>query len=927
MIKQITLAILIIFISISSAFSQVPHKISYQGILTDIDGIALNGNYSIQFSLWDEETAGNLLWLEVQQVTVNNGNFDVYLGINNPIALQFDIQYWLEIVVNNSALPRVMLASSPYSFISKTVIDNAITSEKIAFGTIQASNLSQMGATFEQVLTWNGQMWQPQSFSINETDPIFSASPATGITSGNILNWNTAYSWGNHANAGYISTISVTENFIPKSTGSNLATSSIFDNGNIGIGTSSPSAKFHIYNGSVLFEGATGYTPISGAGTRMMWIPFKKAFRAGEAWSDEWDNSNIGNHSVAMGIGTKALGISSIAMGQFSSATYPTCIAMGNYAEATGTGAVAIGSDVKAQAYSSVAIGSYNIAAGNSSNWISTDPIFVIGNGLNESNRSNALIILKNSYTGINTDNPLCGFHLKNGSMLFEGVTGSTPISGAGTRMMWIPEKKAFRAGEAWTNEWDNSNIGNYSVAMGLGTKALGISSIAMGQFSSATYPTCIAMGNYAEATGTGAVAIGSDVKAQAYSSVAIGSYNIAAGNASNWISTDPIFVIGNGLNESNRSNAITVLKNGNTGINTDSPLCGFHVKNGSVLYEGTTGATPTSGAGTRMMWIPSKSALRAGLVTGDEWDDANIGFYSTAFGRKTISSGLQSVAMGYESTASGNSSVAMGSYTTASGGSSVAMGSYTTASGGSSIAMGLYTTASGGGSVAMGSYATASGITSVAMGLYTTAQAYASLVLGRYNLISGTTNTWTATEPVFVIGNGTSSTATSNAFTVNKNGNTGISRLPATNKLEVEGAASKTTAGDWLANSDRRIKTDILDIDNSIDLLMKLRPVKFRYTPEYIKLHPFIENKYYYNFIAQEYQTVFPESVKGSGELLNGTNQEILQIDTYNSQIITIKAVQELVKENERLNQKIDELQNELIQIKQLLQNIDSKK
>nr|HPO64215.1 hypothetical protein [Candidatus Kapabacteria bacterium] len=108
MIKQITLAILIIFISISSAFSQVPHKISYQGILTDIDGIALNGNYSIQFSLWDEETAGNLLWLEVQQVTVNNGNFDVYLGINNPIALQFDIQYWLEIVVNNSALPRVM---------------------------------------------------------------------------------------------------------------------------------------------------------------------------------------------------------------------------------------------------------------------------------------------------------------------------------------------------------------------------------------------------------------------------------------------------------------------------------------------------------------------------------------------------------------------------------------------------------------------------------------------------------------------------------------------------------------------------------------------------------------------------------------------------------------------------------------------------
>jgi len=182
--------------------------------------------------------------------------------------------------------------------------------------------------------------------------------------------------------------------------------------------------------------------------------------------------------------------------------------------------------------------------------------------------------------------------------------------------------------------------------------------------------------------------------------------------------------------------------------------------------------------------------------------------------------------------------------------------------------------------------------------------------------------------DPIFVIGNGTSATARANAFTVIKNGNTGISRLPATNKLEVEGNASKTAAGDWLANSDRRIKTDILDIDNSIDLLMKLRPVKFKYTPEYIRLHPSIENRYYYNFIAQEYQQVFPESVQGSGELLNGTNQEILQIDTYNAQIVTIKAVQELIEENknqkaenERLNKKIDELENEIENIKLMLQ------
>lgn len=40
--------------------------------------------------------------------------------------------------------------------------------------------------------------------SFTETDPVFSASAAAGITTTNITNWNTAYSWGNHATAGYL---------------------------------------------------------------------------------------------------------------------------------------------------------------------------------------------------------------------------------------------------------------------------------------------------------------------------------------------------------------------------------------------------------------------------------------------------------------------------------------------------------------------------------------------------------------------------------------------------------------------------------------------------------------------------------------------------------------------------------------------------
>jgi hypothetical protein len=132
-------------------------------------------------------------------------------------------------------------------------------------------------------------------------------------------------------------------------------------------------------------------------------------------------------------------------------------------------------------------------------------------------------------------------------------------------------------------------------------------------------------------------------------------------------------------------------------------------------------------------------------------------------------------------------------------------------------------------------------------------------------------------------------------------------------NMLEVQGNASKTTAGSWLANSDKRIKTDISNIDDASQLLMELHPVKFKYTVEWKNRHPEIEDHYYYNFIAQEFQQVFPEAVQGSGEFLEGDQNEILQIDTYNAQIVTIKAVQEIIEENKNQAELIQSQQKSL--------------
>jgi hypothetical protein len=43
-----------------------------------------------------------------------------------------------------------------------------------------------------------------------ETDPVFTASPAAGITSQNITNWSEAYGWGDHSTEGYLTDYTVT---------------------------------------------------------------------------------------------------------------------------------------------------------------------------------------------------------------------------------------------------------------------------------------------------------------------------------------------------------------------------------------------------------------------------------------------------------------------------------------------------------------------------------------------------------------------------------------------------------------------------------------------------------------------------------------------------------------------------------------------
>lgn len=105
--------------------------------------------------------------------------------------------------------------------------------------------------------------------------------------------------------------------------------------------------------------------------------------------------------------------------------------------------------------------------------------------------------------------------------------------------------------------------------------------------------------------------------------------------------------------------------------VNVDGGL----LVGGTYDGDGSGDGIPAEGAGTRLMWYPRKGALRAGGVSGTQWDAANIGDYSVAIGQDVRASASYATAFGLRATAAQVSSFAAGEDNTASGASSVALG------------------------------------------------------------------------------------------------------------------------------------------------------------------------------------------------------------------------------------------------------------
>lgn len=129
--------------------------------------------------------------------------------------------------------------------------------------------------------------------------------------------------------------------------------------------------------------------------------------------------------------------------------------------------------------------------------------------------------------------------------VVYSGTVGAT---GAGVRMLWIPQAWAFRAGKVESfgaTYWDPGNIGFGSAAFGENTRARGNHSFAANLATTASGDESVALGNNGTASGdrafafngtasgVGAVAIGSGAQATNDDALAMGPSSIAGGLAS----------------------------------------------------------------------------------------------------------------------------------------------------------------------------------------------------------------------------------------------------------------------------------------------------------------------------------------------------------------------------------------------------------
>ena len=169
--------------------------------------LRLNKSEALTF----EELDGNFTDLDSRTVALENSQNNwntAYTWGNHALAGYLTFYQETDPVFEASAASEISTQninnwSTAYNWGNHANAGYLTTLPDISLGSLQDVDFTDSPET-NQLLKWNGTAWVASTFAYTETDPVFNQSPAAGIGNTEISNWNTAYGWGDHASAGYL---------------------------------------------------------------------------------------------------------------------------------------------------------------------------------------------------------------------------------------------------------------------------------------------------------------------------------------------------------------------------------------------------------------------------------------------------------------------------------------------------------------------------------------------------------------------------------------------------------------------------------------------------------------------------------------------------------------------------------------------------
>lgn len=416
-----------LLIGISSHAQTFPEGMAYQAQVYDLDGSFMSGaTVGVEFTIRAGDMAGTVIWQERHTVELNDlGHFNAVIGEGTSTgvgtALTFDAIDWaadilfLEMAVDRdlsglyvTSLNQQLMAV-PYAFHAKTTAQKFKLSEML--------DVDTLGIEIGDVLKWDGTTWIPEEdlvadtldfafyadsanfadtadFAINCETPVWVDSAgyavyadtsafadaglhsvyadsslwadSAGVVSYAINNWGINGNDNITDDTHFLGTIDSVDLVFKTN---NVERMRILGNGQIGVGTESPLAGFHVNNtNGFVFTGThgSGSIPIEGAGSRLMWYPGKSAFRSGLVTGTHWNDALMGEYSFAAGYNTRATADYSVAFGLSSQASGVGSFAVGNVANSSGDYAFSAGHNPTASGNHSIALGRAALASAES---------------------------------------------------------------------------------------------------------------------------------------------------------------------------------------------------------------------------------------------------------------------------------------------------------------------------------------------------------------------------------------------------------------------------------------------------------------------------------------------------------------------------------------------------------------------------------